>query len=142
MFLTFPTFSQDSLNQAMLKAVNELRASGCSCGSVRMRAVSPLKWNPKLESAARKHVKDMAGNNFLSHSGSDKSTAETRLSQAGYNWSAYGENIAMGAESVGEVMAMWKKSPGHCRNMMNPDFKEMGSAFKDNYWVQDFGKSI
>lgn len=31
-------------------------------------------------------------------------------------------------------------SVGHCQNVMNPDFKELGVGFYDNYrWVQDFG---
>ena len=40
----------------------------------------------------------------------------------------------------------WLKSPGHCANIMSPDFSEMGAAFAVNpkssagiYWVQVLG---
>jgi hypothetical protein len=33
----------------------------------------------------------------------------------------------------------WFKSPGHCKNLMNPAFKEIGIALYNTYWVQDFG---
>ena len=38
-----------------------------------------------------------------------------------------------------EVMDGWFKSDGHCRNLMNPGFKEVGVAEYDTYWVQEFG---
>ena len=43
-------------------------------------------------------------------------------------------------------MAGWLKSEGHCRNIMNGSFKELGVGYAANasssyrtYWVQDFG---
>jgi len=43
-------------------------------------------------------------------------------------------------------MAGWLASPGHCSNIMNPDFSEMGAAYaiEENsaavsYWTQAFG---
>jgi hypothetical protein len=41
--------------------------------------------------------------------------------------------------SINEVMNGWIKSPGHCKNLMNPQFKEVGVAEDHTYWVQDFG---
>ena len=57
----------------------------------------------------------------------------------GYRTYAIGENIAQGQTSIAEVMNGWLHSEGHCRNLMNPAFKEVGVAEIDNYWVQDFG---
>jgi len=37
------------------------------------------------------------------------------------------------------VMQGWFHSPGHCKNLMNPAFKEIGIAENNTYWVQDFG---
>ena len=58
-----------------------------------------------------------------------------------------GENIASGQRTVEEAMASWLDSPGHCANIMNPDFREMGAAYAINpqnqnrtaYWTQEFG---
>jgi hypothetical protein len=33
----------------------------------------------------------------------------------------------------------WFKSVGHCKNLMNPDFREVGVAEYQTYWAQDFG---
>jgi uncharacterized protein YkwD len=68
----------------------------------------------------------------------------TRIITAGYylkGWKSFmiGENIAFGQTSIPEVMAGWFKSEGHCHNLMNPGFKEVGVAEHDKYWVQDFG---
>jgi uncharacterized protein YkwD len=50
-----------------------------------------------------------------------------------------GENIAFGPPTIAEVMQGWFNSPGHCKNLMNPEFKEIGVAEDRTYWVQDFG---
>ena len=50
---------------------------------------------------------------------------------------AYGENIATGYTSEREVVDAWIKSPGHCKNIMNKAYKEMGVARVGNYWTQE-----
>ena len=67
-----------------------------------------------------------------------------RAIDAGYNYKGFktfavGENIAQGQMSIAEVMSGWLHSEGHCRNLMNPLFREVGIAEIDHYWVQDFG---
>jgi hypothetical protein len=39
------------------------------------------------------------------------------------------ENIAIGAETAEIVVDGWLKSPGHCVNIMSPDYTEMGIAY-------------
>ncbi len=124
----------------MLDAVNELRSQGCDCGSERMQPVSPLKWSGQLEVAALTHAKDMATHQFLDHKGSDGSTPGQRITASGYRWRNVGENIASGHPTLTGVVRAWQESPGHCRNMMSPDFEELGAARVDNYWVQDFAR--
>lgn len=34
----------------------------------------------------------------------------------------------------------WLTSQGHCANIMNSSFAEMGIGRVENYWTQDFGK--
>lgn len=135
-------------DQSMLDAVNAFRAQGRTCGDSSFPAAGPLVWHCKLESAAAAHSTDMASNNFFSHTGSDQSDVSTRVTDAGYSWSTVGENIAAGYSSVGAVMDGWISSPGHCANMMNPNFQDFGSASVNNasseyglYWTQVFGKS-
>jgi len=33
-------------------------------------------------------------------------------------------------------------SPGHCANIMNKNFREMGVARVGDYWTQDFGSPL
>jgi uncharacterized protein YkwD len=42
--------------------------------------------------------------------------------------SGVGENIAAGAVSADEMMAMWMRSPGHRANILNSRFTHIGVA--------------
>ena len=53
---------------------------------------------------------------------------------------ALGENLARGQFTAQEVVGDWMASPGHRRNILEPEFTEMGIAIFNEYWVQTFGK--
>jgi uncharacterized protein YkwD len=131
--------------KGIMEPVNEARSRGRMCGSTYYRAAPPVIWNEKLGKAALDHSRDMAQNGFLSHSGSDRSDPGDRLSKAGYRWSFFGENIGQGYRSADEAVNAWLKSEMHCKNIMNPAFRETGSAYAMNnnlrkYWTLVFGK--
>ncbi|MEU1027160.1 CAP domain-containing protein [Streptomyces mirabilis] len=102
---------------------------------------SPLTLNAKLSKAAQDHSADMASHQNMSHTGSDGSDPGQRITTAGYTWSAYGENVAFGYSTPEAVMAGWMSSPGHKRNILDCDFKEIGVGLAQpgSYWTQDFG---
>jgi uncharacterized protein YkwD len=79
---------------------------------------------------------------YFSHKGSDGTGTGERITNAGYNWRFYGENIAQGYSSEKEVVAGWLSSPGHCANIMSKNYKEMGAAKVGDYWTQDFGSPM
>ena len=124
----------------MLAAVNAVRAQGCRCGEKQMPSVAPLRWNSDLESSASRHANDMSNHNHFSHTGTDGSDIDRRITESGYKWMEIGENIAFGYFNVGGAMTGWVKSPSHCKQMMNPRIEEIGAARSGKYWVQDFGK--
>ena len=100
--------------------------------------------NEELTLAAQAHAEDMAANQFLGHDGSDNSTPSERARRAGYNGSAVGENVAEGYEDAAGVVAGWIDSDGHCSNLMNGNFSEMGVGYAESatgreYWAQVFG---
>ncbi|MEU9111017.1 CAP domain-containing protein [Streptomyces sp. NPDC048483] len=116
----------------ILEIVNSERSkAGCS----------PLTLNANLTKAAQDHSKDMADHRNMSHTGSDGSSPEDRITRAGYNWTAYGENVAYGYSTPESVMQGWMSSPGHKRNILDCSFKEMGVGLAQpgDYWTQDFG---
>jgi uncharacterized protein YkwD len=129
----------------LMNAINAARATARSCGSQSYAATTPLAWNDTLLAAAAAHSQDMAQNNYFEHNSQNGTTFDKRITSAGYNWSAAGENIAAGYRTVNDVMQGWLKSEGHCQNIMSPSFKEVGvacakgatsSAFS-SYWTMD-----
>ncbi|RCH56013.1 CAP domain-containing protein [Mucilaginibacter hurinus] len=127
-----------------LSRINSVRQAGCKCGTQYMPPVAPLAWSDELERAAKNHASDMAARRYFNHTSKDGSTSYDRITRAGYTMKGYrsiavGENIAFGQQSIAEVQNGWFKSPGHCKNLMNADFKEVGVAHDRTYWVQNFG---
>jgi uncharacterized protein YkwD len=130
--------------ERMLNLVNAARSQDCCCGDVEKTAVPPLTWDKALEKAARIHANDMSRKDFFSHTGSDKSTVSQRVDRVKFKWRAVGENIAKGQMDEATVVKGWMDSPGHCKNIMNPNFKYMGVALSSDgmYWVQVFADKI
>jgi uncharacterized protein YkwD len=129
----------DPSQPLMLQLVNATRAKGCTCGTTVMPPVKSLTWNAILAQVALAHSTDMNDNNYFSHTGLDGSSPGDRITAAGYIWISYGENIAEGYSDEQSVMTAWLQSEGHCLNIMNAGFKEMGSGKDGAYWTQDFG---
>lgn len=131
----------------VLAATNAARAQPRQCGSRRFPAVPPLRWNDDLAQAALRHSRDMAARRTFGHKGSDGSDVGLRARGSGYIWRGIGENISFGQRSAAEAVAGWIDSPGHCANLMNPTFTEMGAAYalrgaprQAAYWTQVFGR--
>jgi len=109
--------------------------------------VPGLYWCPPLEHSAQGHSDDQAIHNAMSHTGSDGSDVAQRDEGAGYNgWTAIGENVAYGARSASEVMALWMNSPDHRANILSGAYTHFGggigwAADGTTYWTQDFGAS-
>jgi len=128
--------------EKILRLVNLARSQGRYCGSRYYPPAPPVRWNATLERAAKIHAEDMSRHDFLSHRGSDGSDVGDRLDRLGYNWKICGENVAKGYSTEEEVVEGWLKSPGHCANVMDPRFKEMGVATSGKYWVQVFAAPL
>ncbi|MBE0614595.1 MAG: CAP domain-containing protein [Burkholderiales bacterium] len=139
--------SEEAAGQHVLELVNQFRAAPRRCGSTAFNAARPVRWNTALAGSSQRHAEEMARYNYFSHSGRDGSEPADRVLRAGYRYRATGENIAAGQMNPEDVMAAWIKSPGHCANLMNPAYTEMGVAFAVDprssmgvYWTQTFGR--
>ncbi|PMZ86979.1 MULTISPECIES: CAP domain-containing protein [unclassified Pseudomonas] len=135
-----------SAAQALLAQVNAARAKPRLCGRQRFAAARPLSWSAALGSAAQSHSKDMAYGNYFAHQDPDGDMPSDRARAAGYRGRQIGENIAAGQGSPSKAMAGWLASPGHCANLMNPMFTQVGAAYAANarsdngvYWTMLFG---
>jgi len=117
------------IRDEFLAAVNQARSVNRSCGNTPCGPAPPVSWSGNLAMAAYLHSEDMALNNLFSHTGSDGSSPGQRFSRQGYPWRTYGENIAVGYPTVSSVLQGWLGSEGHCRNLMNPAFTEIGAGY-------------
>lgn len=132
----------------LLALVNAQRASGASCGGRGSFPAAPLlAWSDPLTQASLVHSDDMVARNFFSHTGSDGRSAGDRATAAGYAWRTWGENIAAGQMSSASVMQGWMASDGHCANIMNANFRDIGLACVSggagntyrSYWTMTLG---
>ncbi len=132
--------------QRLLEQVNAARAQPRRCGGKPFAAAAPLAWSAALGGAAETHSRAMANGNFFAHRDRDGHTPGDRAELAGYSGGLIGENIAAGLDNPGKVVAGWLASPGHCANLMNPGFSELGAAYAVDpksdagiYWAALFG---
>jgi uncharacterized protein YkwD len=137
------------VSEKVLSLVNAARGKPRKCGRKSFPAVPALTSSAVLNRAALVHSQDMAKNDFFEHQGSDGSQVGERAARVGYRWRAVAENIAIGAETAEIVVDGWLKSPGHCVNIMSPNYTEMGIAYVTDpksgpgiYWTQVFGRPL
>lgn len=132
--------------QKLLEQLNTARSTARQCGSQSFAAAAPLQWNATLGSTAEAHSRAMANGNFFDHQDPDGRTPGDRAELAGYSGQRIGENIAAGLDTPSKVVDGWLASPGHCANLMNPHFTELGAAYANDpksdagiYWTAMFG---
>ncbi|WP_260961374.1 CAP domain-containing protein [Pseudomonas citri] len=135
-----------SANKTLLAQVNAARAQSRLCGRQRFAAARPLSWNGALGTAAQGHSRAMARGNYFAHQDPDGRSVADRAKSAGFRGRKLGENIAAGQGSPNQAMRDWLASPGHCANLMNPMFTQMGAASATDsrsdagiYWTMVFG---
>jgi uncharacterized protein YkwD len=143
--VTWSTAWRDFENQ-VLTLVNQRRAAGATCGGVYRAPVPALTLDTRLRCSARKHSRDMAVNNFFSHTGSNGWTPWQRITAAGYAYRAASENIAAGQTTPSGVVNSWMTSSGHCNNIMSSSVRHLGVGYYfrsgspyGHYWTQNFG---
>lgn len=126
----------------------------------------PLKGVTVLHDCAGNHSNDMGEQDFFGHCNPHTGTGPfDRMTAAGYDWNAAGENVAAGYSTPSSVMNGWMNSSGHRANILGSDFREIGvgyyyqggdqsgldlidgycNAYDQsgpfyNYWTQNFGR--
>jgi uncharacterized protein YkwD len=130
-----------------LQLVNDVRSRGTRCGEHTFAPAPPLALSGGLGNVALGHAADMAEHDYFEHRDLNGGSPADRVRAMGYHERVVGENIAYGPKSVQEVVQGWLDSPGHCENIMDPRFEEMGIAYATGrsgrhglYWVQLFAQ--
>jgi len=138
-----PSTQAPILATRALQLVNEVRARGTRCGERSFGPAPPVRLSGTLDGVALGHAADMAEHDYFEHEDRAGRSPADRVRAAGYKEKLVGENIAYGPKTTDEVVQGWLDSPGHCENIMDPRFAEMGIAYAPGdasrrglYWVQ------
>jgi len=94
----------------------------------RQHGLKPIRLNVLLTKAAKQHSRDLAKWDRISHFGSDGSNPLDRIRSTGYSARTAAENVGTGQQTFEEVMAGWKKSSGHSKNLLLRNAKHIGLA--------------
>jgi uncharacterized protein YkwD len=132
------SYSPDAEERAFLTLINNHR---------RANNRPALSLHDQLGVAAERHSQDQANRNRGGHDGSDGSKAGQRITRAGYDWRAWGENVFWSTPdgSAQAAFTWWKNSPGHNANMLTRNFTEIGIGRARSgsgwwYWTTTFGR--
>jgi uncharacterized protein YkwD len=93
----------------------------------RVRAahgLAPLRYDPRLQRAARNHSREMLVTQIFEHG-----AFGARMVQFDVRGSLTGENLAWGNGSFGtasSIMRAWLASPEHRANLLRPGFRRIG----------------
>ena len=90
------------------------------------KGLKPVKLEPKLAVAAKRHSDDLAKHDRISHQGSDGTDPWDRVKGTGYKAKLAAENVGAGQMSLEEVFRGWQDSPEHNANLLLPDATHMG----------------
>jgi uncharacterized protein YkwD len=96
----------------------------------------------KLDRSAQGWTNELVSHHEFTH-GADFAD---RISATGFHWSHAGENIATGYPTPASVVAGWMASTDHCQNILDPEFRYVGTGvsrgatvLSPGTWTQDFG---
>ena len=134
----------DQAAQQIVDATNRFR---------KQEGLQAVSIDPELAQAARDFAGYMARTNKYGHTADGQRPAE-RASQHGYEYCIVLENIAYQYSSAGfptdqlatRFVQGWKDSPGHRKNMLDPDVTQTGVGVAHSeesgvyYAVQMFGR--
>lgn len=102
------------------------------------RSLKPLSMNSELSRLARMKSKDMSDKGYFSHTSPTYGSPFDMMKQFGVSYRSAGENIAQGYSSPESVVTGWMNSPGHRKNILSPNFTDIGVGLYNNYWTQMF----
>ncbi|MGW2628970.1 CAP domain-containing protein [Streptomyces chattanoogensis] len=102
----------------------------------------PLTVDRRLQKAAQAHSDDMAARNYYEHNTPEGVDPGTRMTNAGFQWSSWAENIFKSPKDPATAMKGWMESPGHRDNILNCSYKSTGVGVNLSangpWWTQDF----
>ncbi|MFC7372045.1 CAP domain-containing protein [Fictibacillus iocasae] len=84
------------------------------------------------------HSKDMAENEYFSHTSPTTGELSDRLMKGNVEYRAAGENIAANYTDGAAAVEGWLNSEGHRRAMLNKDYTHLGVGVYKKHYTQNF----
>ncbi len=112
-----------TLNRRVLTEVNRFRAA---------HHLRPLRESAALDDSARQHSLQMGTLGYFAHSSADGTSFWQRIRQyysaRHFSYWSVGENLLWAAPNVSarRALRMWIASPEHRRNLLTPQFRQIG----------------
>ncbi len=136
---TVGSASVKRLRRAVVCLINQQRAAD---------HLPPLHASLLLDRSAQRWTNSMVASDVFSHG----TNFAGRISAVGYVWRDAGENIATGFETPRSVVNAWMGSTGHCENILNPTYRDVGTGVSSHVvsgwatgagtWTQDFALGV
>ncbi len=139
--ITASQYLPDAQECAMLSLINTYR---------KANGKGTLAFSRTLAAAADHHSRQMASNNYFSHTLLNGVTWSQNITNHGYPTNTYrAENIAAGNSDAAATFTQWKNSPGHNANMLSSNYKAIGIGRSGGsattykwYWTTTFGSAV
>jgi len=131
--------TQDDPARLFLRLINQARLD---------QGLPPLASSTLLTNAAQRHATDMAENARIDQVGSDGSTYQQRIREAGYqawdNGLLVNETIWAGLGTAENALNWFREEPDRWKFFVDPRYREVGVGYASdpqgvNYFVVDFG---
>lgn len=106
---------------SVLELVNQARID---------KGLKPLETNEKLFKIASDKADDMIGNDYFSHTSPEGTTPWFWFEKEKYDYKFAGENLAINFSSAEEQQKAWMESETHRKNILDPNYREIGIAVK------------
>jgi len=143
MFFIFaaPILASEITPDKVIKLVNSARSQ---------EGLEPLVKNETLTQIAKAKLNDMIEHSYFAHTSPSGKTPWSWFVKEKYDYQYAGENLAINFTSAEDQQKAWMKSQTHRKNILNPNYKEIGVAFGAGeidgqmslITVQEFGAQV
>lgn len=131
--VTIPTLDTtvSSYEQKVIDLVNQIRVRN---------GLKKLTANWELSRVARYKSQDMKDKKYFSHTSPTYGSPFNMIKNFGISFKTAGENIAYGYSTPEAVVNSWMNSEGHRKNILNPNYTQIGVGYvaSGHYWTQMF----
>lgn len=94
--------------------------------------LKPIRANQFLTKAAKNKGDFLKQRQIFSHNTEEKKFSDW-VSKVGYDYLYVGENLALDFSDSEDVVQAWMNSPLHKKNLLYPEYKEVGVAVIEGY---------